>query len=311
MPIELNYNLLKEFGDKELKIIKLNRKISIILALIGIGINICVYFFVTFLSFRFSGAGSYIFVWAFYIAMIDTFYMFTWVAIGIASFSVLLNIYLIRFTVNPFIVILKKRKDQDLKKLTIQIKVYKKTTYYRMICQLSLWIGMIFHLTYYPQRTRLFYPFIGCNEYSGYCVIADASYFQYVLIMSGFFLIFLSIYILIIIINKKEFAEIQKKLKPIKTQRKIDLKKQRLEIMAKRYSMTIEERRKLKIEQLQESHRLKVEKRRAKLNLKFQDMLEQEQYGKKGFKRLKKEEKQIEKDKLEKIKKKKDEYDFT
>ena len=43
----------------------------------------------------------------------------------------------------------------------------------------------------------------------------------------------------------------------------------------------------------------------------FQDMLNEEQYGSKGFKKLKKEEKQIEKEEIDKSKKKKDEYDFT
>ncbi len=220
MPIELDYQLLREFEEKELKIIKKNRTTSIILAIIGIILNICVYFSVTLVGFRSLGVSGYYFTYSFFINTIDTFYWITWVAITLASFSLLLNIYLLRFTINPFIIILKKRKNQKQEELTKKINAYKKTISIRMLCQLILWIGMIIHLNYYPRKTFLFYPFIGCNPYSGYCIITETVFFQFVLIMSSFLFAFIGLYISIIIIDRKELLKIQKKSTQLKVKEK-------------------------------------------------------------------------------------------
>jgi len=311
MPIELNFNLTKEFEESDLKKIRSYRKTSIILAIIGVILNFFIFIGVVFLNFRNSGVGFYLFDYSNFIDTIDICYWITWAAIILASASLFLNIYLLRFTINPFIIILKSRKDQNKEELKKKIENYKKTVSYRMLLQLFLWIGMIIHLIYYPRNVALFYPYIGCNPYTGICLITDTIYFQFSLIMTGFFIIFIGLYLSVVIINLKEVLEIQKMVYPLKTQRKLEKKQQQLEMIKMRQELSIEEKRKLKIEQLREKHRLKTDKKRKKLKNKYKKMLEKEQYGKRGYKKLKKEIQKEGLERVQKIKKKKDEYDFT
>jgi hypothetical protein len=311
MPIELNFILLKEFSKQDLKRISHYRLTSLCLALVAVIINFFVYFSVTYLSFNYTGFGEYFFIYSFFLGMIDTFYWFTWTAITIASFSLLLNVYLLRFTLNPFIEILKNRKDQDQKKLTQEILDYKKTVAYRLYCQTFLMVGMIIHLMYYPRNVSLFYPSIGCNPLTGNCLIAETVYIPFVIVMSGFLIVLLGLYSSIGLINVREYTEIQHLLNPLKEKKKLEERNQQLELRLMRQRMSIEERRNLKIEQLRESYRIKAEKKRDKMNFKFKVMLEKEQYGKKSVKKLKQDERKDLKEEIEKIKKKKDEYDFT
>lgn len=308
MPIRLSQDLLQTFSKTELKHIQLFRRIATFLAFISIVLNFYVYISITYLSFIYKGTDVYFFDYYARLELIGITSVLVWISIVIASFCILLHVYLLMFTFNPHLTIIIKRKIQNVADLSDKIKYFKKYVFFRIMGQVLIMGTLIGELNYYPRNAELFYPYIGCNADSGICVISNTVFYTFVAFMTFFFIILIGIFIIILLINFKELALIKAILHPdVKRQeRKIAKKNEK----AQKRKLPVEERRKLKIEQLRTNYQKKVEEKIKNQNEKFSTMLQKEQYGKSGYKQVQKQDALKEKEK-ERKKPKKDEYDFT
>ena len=108
-------------------------------------------------------------------------------------------------------------------------------------------------------------------------------------------------------LNLNEIRTIRMILDPVLGKKRLEKERKREEELEAYRKLSIEERRQLRIKEIRDSRQKKAEKRRYKIDKKFQNIIDKEQYGKKGFRKLKQEEEPDIKDK----KIKKDEYDFT
>ncbi|MHA1146741.1 MAG: hypothetical protein ACTSR8_00685 [Promethearchaeota archaeon] len=308
MPIKLEQELLSLFSKKDLFKITKYRKICLYLSLLGMILNFVVYVMATYLGFIYWGSEGYYYDYYLRLKLINISYYLTWTAIYLASFCILLHILLLRLTINPHYDILKNRKVKKVDNLEELFTNYRSSIRYRIYCLFILIIIMIIELNYYPRNTQLFYPFIGCDSESGICIITQTVFLTYILAMTVFISIGLSFYIAIIAIDRKEMGTIRIILEPL-LQKKKEEKDEQKKI---RREMTIEEKRKLKIEEIREKYERSRKNKEEKYRKKFDDMLKKEQFGSKAFKKSLKTEKVKQKQKEKVLKsKRKDEYDFT
>ncbi|MHA1294148.1 MAG: hypothetical protein ACTSQJ_15965 [Promethearchaeota archaeon] len=304
MPIRFRKDFLKKFSQRELKKIKSYRQAIIVISIITLILNIYVYIEVSYISFNRIGAGITLFYREERQNLINFCYLITVIAIYLTSFAILLHIYLLKFTLNPRINILKARPDEDQKKLDFDVKEYKLSIFYRIVSNFFIIGLMILELNYYPRNLELFKPLVGCNKNTNICVISNEVLYPFIMIMTGFLIIMIIFYFLIFALNFIEIKIIQKVRKP----QKVDKKEKAFIEKAKIKKLSIEERKQLKIEELRKKYQNKIEAKKEKFKKKYMDMLHKEQFGKKGFKQLKKEDEGKHKKEL---KKKKDEFDFT
>lgn len=304
MPIKFNREFLSKFPEEDLTKIRKFRLASCVLASISEIITILLYIFLTFIGFIHAPEGHY-FDYLFRENLIDLCYFFSFSLIFVASFSILMQVYSNKFIISPHLQILKLRKSEKKEIITEDIQKYKKQINYRTICQVLIIVGIIGHLNYYPRNTQLYYPFISCDITTGICVITNQVYIPFVIVMSTFLFGFSVLYTLIILVNINEAKAIHLVLHP----EIIEKRKNALKEKAKIMNMPIEERKKLKLKQLQEDYEKKLELKNKKKEEKYEKKWEKEKLGKQGYKEVKKE---IESNK-EKAKKKEkaDKYDFT
>ncbi|MHA1271999.1 MAG: hypothetical protein ACTSQP_06790 [Promethearchaeota archaeon] len=306
MPIKFNKKFLKEFSKENLSEILKYRKISLYLSIVGIFLNIYIYFAVTFLGFIYWGPEGYYYNYMTRLEFINQSYYLSWLCIIFASFCILLNVILISTIINPHFTILKNRKVNQISNLDEKIHDFKKLINYRIIGLISLIFVILLELNYYPRNTQLFYPFITCNPDSGICLISGLVFFSYIISMTILLLLIFGFYLSVLLIDYKEISVLNMLLgKKKENLKKLEKKKEKMH-----YKMlSIEEKRQLKLEKLRKRYEQAKLKKREKIKRKFDELLKKEQFGKKGLKTLKKQEKIPIKE--IKKKKKKDEFDFT
>ena len=310
MAIEFKKNFYTKFSREDLGTIKNFRLGSIFLTIVVIIINFVVFLSVTFLGFTYWGNEGYFFLYSVWLNIINISYYFTFTAMWISFICVLSHVYLLKFTINFHIEILRGRKDEDQVNLKQEITNFKKAISLRILGQFSLIGTMFVHLNYYPQNVRLFYPYIGCDALTDTCVISSNIVNSFVMAMTGFLILIIILGMTLILVNLKEVGTIRMILDPVLAQRKLEKEKKRQDELKAYRKLSIDERRQVRIQEIRDIRQKREENRRDKHDKKFQTMMDKEQFGKKGYKRLKKTDDVEEKKKQEK-KPKKDEFDFT
>ena len=305
MPIKVSKPLLAEFPESILMKIKKYRIVCISLLSVGILLNFFVYISVTYFGFIYWGPEGYYYDYFVRLAFIEIGYYLTWTAIYFSSFCILLNLLLLRFSINPYLEILKNRKDQNIEKIDQITQNYRSSISYRMFGHLFLIGVMIIELNYYPRNTELFYPYIGCNVDTGICVISGTVFFPFILAMTSFLAISLGFYLSVLVINLRERGLINQILDPVLDEKA----REKLREKRKKRALSIEERRKLKIKEIREKHKQAVKEKQEKIKNKYAKLVEEEKYGKKGYKYITKQDKEKEKEKDKK--QRKDKFDFT
>jgi len=300
---------LKYFSEEEVKRLNKYGKISTVITFLSLSLYVYVYVVMTFLEFFPIGANSYYFNYSDLLDAIGVCSVITWIAVFLIWVNVLIMVYLLRFTINPHIEILRVRKDIDLKILEEEIKEFKNNWFYRLLIQIFLIITFIISLNYYPRNAQLFYPFIGCDPDTLECIITSEAYIPYVIVMTSILIVIILLIILYNVILIREYRIINSILFPNKYKKRIEKKKEFLEKKAKKQSISIEERRKLRIEKIRSNYQQKIVVKREKRNKRFEKIMEREKFGKKGYQILRKEDKG--KKEIGKIKKRKDEFDYT
>jgi len=310
MAIEFKKNFYTKFSREDLDVIRKFRLGSIFLTSMVIVLNIVIFFSVTFSGFTYWGNEGFFFLYSVWLNIINISYYFTWSAMIISFICVLSHVYLMKFTISIHIEILKSRKDEDQVKLQKEITTFKKTISLRILGQLSMIGTMVIHLNYYPQNVRLFYPYIGCDAITDTCVVSSNVVNSFVMTMSGFLIILIILGLTLTLVNLHEINTIQTILDPVRAQRKLEKEKKRQNELETYRKLSIDERRKIRIQEIRDTRQKRAEMRRDKLDNKFKTIMDKEQFGKRGYRRLKKTDEAEEKEKKEK-KTKRDEYDFT
>ncbi len=304
---EVLKDFFQKFTIQDLQKIKRFRLASIIFNVFVLSLNIFVYISVTYIGFLYWGPEGYYYDYYLRLFYTNLCYYLTWIAIYCTSFVILLCIYSQKFTVKPFIEILKFQKNQNLEVLNKEIKNFKTLIRSQIIDLFFIIITLIVWLNYYPRNAQLFYPYITCEVESGICYITDEALFPYIMIMTSFLIVLVGLYLASFLVNLKEIRAIRARIGGSSQAKfKSELKAKKNE---KKRTLTLEQRRQEKLNQLREKYQKKSEEKEGSITEKFDVMIEKEQYGKKGYKKLKKETKKKEKTPVKKVKKK-DEFDF-
>ncbi|MGV9198072.1 MAG: hypothetical protein ACOC44_15270 [Promethearchaeia archaeon] len=306
------YRFLK---DKQLRNIQRFNKISLSLSIMGVILICVIYIASTYLQFIVIDPVGFSFDYYKWLEMIAFSSVLSWIVIISQSFNLLLYYFQISFTIKPRLEILKERKNFDKKKQAKETgEAYKKTISLQVIFAFLIILTSVIWLNYYPRNAQLFYPFIGCDADTGICLITAEAFYPFIFIMTGFLIVFILLFIILLFFNVRAIQNVHRILHPREAQKKEKMNRQELKEKARIKTMSIEERRKRKLEQLREEYRRKAREKQKEKRKKYMQMLQQEKYGKKGYKKLKEKKKKKVEEKKKKEKKQekiRDRYDFT